>query len=422
MGSGFVNVLKNKDFLKIWLAQIFSQSANHLLNFLLVLRIYELTNSNTMVSFLVLSFTIPSIIFGIYAGVCADRFSQKRTMYLANILRALIVLGYAYLGGSIWYIYLAAFLISSAMQFFLPAEAARIPAIVKRENYLAANSLYIFTTYGALLFGYSLAGVVQFLGNKGQFLFITFFFLIAAFSLSFLPYDSGRAKKISLSAIFLGIKKDFIESWEIIKRKADIYMPIFYLVSIWIAIAVSYVLIPSLARDVLHIQTTEVSHLVIIPAGIGAVSGALLVESWGKRFDKKKLIAVGIFFIGITGIFLSTIPNFRHFLIEKMPEFTSSYALLFKIPIINILLFLLGFGAVFIIVSSQTLLQENTEVKLRGRVFGFLSMLINISSFLPILLVGIIADLISMQIVMILMSVAALFMGVLNLFFIYKRK
>jgi len=422
MSSGFITVLKNRDFLKIWIAQIFSQSANHLLNFLLVLQIYELTKSNTMVSLLVLAFTIPSIFFGIYAGVCADRFSQKRTMFLANVLRALIVLGYAYLGGTLWYIYLAAFLISSAMQFFLPAEAARIPAIVKKENYLAANSLYIFTTYGALLFGYSLAGVVQLLSFQERFLVISSFFIVAAVALSFLPLDLGRVEKMSVSSIFLGVKKDFKESWDVIKTKPDIYMPIFYLVFIWVAVSITYVLLPSLALDILNINTKEISHLVIIPAGIGVISGAFVVEGFGRKFNKRKLIALGFFLIGIIGVLISTIPDSKDIFVNKFPEFFSTYHLALKIPIINILLFAIGFGAIFIIVPAQTLLQENTHVELRGRVFGFLSMLINISSFLPILFVGIIADLISMQNVMIIMSLAVVVVGILNLLYVYKIK
>jgi len=421
MGGGFINVLKNKDFLKIWIAQIFSQSANHLLNFLLILKIYELTNSNKMVSFLVLSFTIPSIVFGLYAGVCADRFSQKRIMYLANILRALIVLGYAYLGGTLWYIFVAAFLVSSAMQFFLPAEAARIPAIVERENYMAANSLYIFTTYGALLFGYSLAGVAQLLGEQGQYMFISLFFLIAAVSLSFLPYDRGRYMKINVKSIFRGVLKDLSYSWDIVKKRPDVYMPILYLVFGWIAVSVGYVLLPSLANDILNINTVEISHLVIIPAGVGAITGAFIIEGLSKRYNRNKLIALGIFIMGAVGLLIATIPNFRELFYAKFPEFIASYGLVLKIPVINILLFTIGFGAVFVIIPAQTLLQENTKDHLRGRVFGFLSVMINLSTFMPILIIGIVADIINMQNVMILISATVLLIGFISLFYAYKK-
>ena len=375
-----------------------------------------------MVSFLVLSFTIPSIIFGLYAGVCADRFSQKRIMYLANILRALIVLGYAYLGGALWYIFIAAFLISSAMQFFLPAEAARIPAIVKRENYMAANSLYIFTTYGALLFGYSLAGVAQLLGEQGQYMFISLFFLIAAISLSFLPYDKGRYIKISMKSIFRGVLRDLSYSWSIVKERPDIYMPILYLVFGWIAVSVGYVLLPSLANDILNINTVEISHLVIIPAGVGAITGAFIIEGLSKKYNRNKLIALGIFVMGAVGLLIATFPNFRELFYERFPEFVSSYGLALKIPAINILLFAIGFGAVFVIIPAQTLLQENTKDHLRGRVFGFLSVMINLSTFMPILVIGIIADIINMQNVMILISAIVLLIGFISLFYAHKRR
>ena len=46
----------------------------------------------------------------------------------------------------------------------------------------------------------------------------------------------------------------------------------------------------------------------------------------------------------------------------------------------------------FVAVPAQTQLQEELPEDIRGRVFGVLNMLVSIASFLPIIIVGPIAD------------------------------
>ena len=213
MRTGFVDVFRNKNFLKIWGAQIFSQTANHLLNFLLIVRVYDITHSNLKVSILILCFTMPSILFSIYAGVFADRFSQKRIMSGVNFLRALLTIGFVLFDTNLVAIYIFVFLISSAMQFFLPAEAARIPAIVEKDDYIAANSLYIFTNYGAMIFGFSLVSFIKFLDIGYQFSLISLGFLISSLTLLFLPYDKPKIAKISRELLFDGVREYFLKGW-----------------------------------------------------------------------------------------------------------------------------------------------------------------------------------------------------------------
>ena len=65
---GLLPVLATKPFLLLWLAEIFSQVAFYMLSFIVAFVVFELTNSSTAVSGIVLTFTIPAILFGILAG------------------------------------------------------------------------------------------------------------------------------------------------------------------------------------------------------------------------------------------------------------------------------------------------------------------------------------------------------------------
>jgi MFS family permease len=56
-----------------------------------------------------------------------------------------------------------------------------------------------------------------------------------------------------------------------------------------------------------------------------------------------------------------------------------------------------GFGFVSIMVPSQTHLQEQAPVELRGRVFAVQLMLSNVATIVPLLLLGGLADLIGVD-------------------------
>jgi MFS family permease len=57
--------------------------------------------------------------------------------------------------------------------------------------------------------------------------------------------------------------------------------------------------------------------------------------------------------------------------------------------------FFAGIAYAFVAIPSQTQLQEDLPEEVRGRVFGVLNMLVSVSSFLPILIVGPTADLLA---------------------------
>ena len=74
--------------------------------------------------------------------------------------------------------------------------------------------------------------------------------------------------------------------------------------------------------------------------------------------------------------------------------------------IVVFIAFLAGIAYAAVAIPSQTQLQEDLPEDVRGRVFGVLNMLVSVSSFLPILVVGPIADLFGTTVV--LVGVAAL--------------
>src|SRR6476620_9305592 len=54
-----MDVLRNSNFVKLWTAQILSQTAQQIVNFALLLQVARITASSTAVSGIIICFTIP---------------------------------------------------------------------------------------------------------------------------------------------------------------------------------------------------------------------------------------------------------------------------------------------------------------------------------------------------------------------------
>lgn len=75
--SSFLDLIKNRQFLLLWLAQIISQTAWQIMNLALVVQVQTITGSSTAVAGIIICFTIPGILFAAIAGVLVERNSKR---------------------------------------------------------------------------------------------------------------------------------------------------------------------------------------------------------------------------------------------------------------------------------------------------------------------------------------------------------
>src|SRR5579871_4123134 len=173
--------LRKRSFLFLWLAEIFSQIAMNMLNFILILVAYQLTKSSTIVSGIVLAFTIPAVIFGLLAGVYVDRWKKKKVLFITNFLRACVLALLALFHTNLFALYASTFAVSLITQFFIPAETPMIPQIVENDLLYSANALFGVGLYGAMLIAYGLSGpFLLFFKATNSFLALSVMFLLAA--------------------------------------------------------------------------------------------------------------------------------------------------------------------------------------------------------------------------------------------------
>src|SRR3989344_4457926 len=140
-----LNILQNRNFLYLWSAQILTQTSLNMLYYLLTIKVWESTQSNSAVSLLVLSFTLPAIFFGPIAGVLIDRWDTKKALIATNLIRSLLILLFIFILKSPFSLLPLIFVISLVTQFFVPAEGSAIPGVVPKNHLLSANSLFTMT-------------------------------------------------------------------------------------------------------------------------------------------------------------------------------------------------------------------------------------------------------------------------------------
>jgi MFS transporter, DHA3 family, macrolide efflux protein len=108
--------------------------------------------------------SIPAIVFGLHGGLAADRWSRKRLMVSADLVRGsvLVPVAYAGLAGSLplWGLVGAAFVLETATSYFTPAYGATVPTLVDRENVQQANALVQATVQALSIGGWALAAAL----------------------------------------------------------------------------------------------------------------------------------------------------------------------------------------------------------------------------------------------------------------------
>ncbi len=412
MNNRILKVLAIRPFLLLWIAELFSQLAFNMMGFILIVVAYSVSKSSAAVSGVVLSFTIPAIILGLIAGVYVDRWNKKKVLFSVNIIRALLLVLLAYFHDSLVVILFLSFAISTATQFFVPAESPMIPFIVRKNLLLPANALFGIGIYGSMLVAYALSGpFLILLGNRNIFLLLAIFILIAAVFIFFINTDSKESEgavsedKINLpTTLRLEIKQLF----KIILKTKEIYHSLFLLTLSQTIVLIVAVVGPGYVNQVLNVPINQFPILFITPAALGMVIGSLILSNFLHVGARERSVTFGLLLSAFAFILLSYGVRISLYL----PPILSMNALRLMV----FLSFILGVSNALVFIPSNTFLQENTPDSFRGKIYGALNALTGIFSILPIILVGWLSDAFGVAKVISGIGITILIVGVARLF------
>lgn len=420
-----IRVLFIKPFFFLWMAEIFSQVALNMLNFILIILVFKLTNSNTAVSTIVLSFTIPAIIFGMPAGIFVDRWSKKKVLFATNAIRSLLLLVLAFSHSEVIIIFFLSLITSIVTQFFIPAETPVIPLLVKDKKLLmSANALFGTGIFGSVVIAYALSGPILLLwGETAALLILSGLFIIAAFfvSLMQIPKVKGFEQDIDIHTP-LSMGREMGRAFILMMKTKQIYHSLFLLVLSQLLILTLAVVGPAYAHRILGIKVDEFPLFLATPAAIGVVVGAFLIGNFFHNHPKERSVTIGVL---LSGIALMMLPfgsrvaskGFIQTINTYLPPFLDINIL----HIMVIIVFVLGLANAFVFVPSNTLLQEATMENFRGKVYGALNALVGIFSLLPIIIIGGLSDAFGVGSVLTGIGATVFFVGILRMVFVGKK-
>ena len=404
MISDYKFLLRNRNFLHLWVSQVLSQLTISILNFLLIIRLFETTGSTIATSMLWVSYAMPAIIVGPFASASLDMTDRKRVLMMANIFQSFVILIYAFTyEGRLFLPYGVVMTYSMLNQFYLPAEASTLPSVVKRKNLPQANSLFFLTQLAALVVGFGTAGFLKITFGFQTSLFVCSVLLFIAFvSVSFLP------KLVAKDSVPKDVEKAFFkyfekikEGYRFIKSNSNVLAPFLVLIGLNSALLIVAVSAPALTESIYSTKVDSAGLLLVVPAAFGGLVSALVIPRLLKvGIRKRHIMQTFMLIISITLIVFALV----------IPHVVGYQRYIFGILALGII----GFSFVSILIPAQTFLQEVTPDNFRGRVFGNFWFISTVASVIPVLSSGAFSEIFGVRALLTVMGLFALGMLLLS--------
>jgi MFS family permease len=195
-----VPLWRNRDFVLLQVGQLLSTAGTHSTTIVYPLLVLALTNSPAKAGLVTFARILPSTLFGLAAGVVADRSNRKRLMIAADGVRALAV-------GSLvatilldeltfWQIVAVAFVEGTGSTFFNVASAAALRAVVPLRQLPAAAGAQQARVATVMLAGPPLGGALFGLGRAVPFVVDAASYVFSSLSLLLMrtPFQEVRAR------------------------------------------------------------------------------------------------------------------------------------------------------------------------------------------------------------------------------------
>jgi MFS family permease len=193
-----------------------------------------------------------------------------------------------------------------------------------------------------------------------------------------------------------------------IRRHRNIGWSLTYLAVTASLIGVVGVLGPDFAVSVLGLAEDDFV-IVVLPLGVGLVVGILVLNLYGRLLSRRRLIEAGMIALGLALVILG--------LAQRVDYLTDGSGAVSLLTVVVAVAFAAGVCYAFVAVPAQTSLQEELPSDVRGRVFGVLNMLVSLASFVPIIIVGPLADAISSSTVIVISALIVGGVGILSIVF-----
>ncbi len=379
-GSGYITLLRtNRNYRHLWLAQVISLLGDWFSLVAVVAILTRYTGSAGALAGLFIVRLGPMFLLGPFSGVLADRFNRRNLMIVADLSRAVTVLGFLLIqsASDVWLVYALTLLQFSLATLFEPARSALIPAVTRPEERVSANALGALTWSVSIAVGSALGGLTTGLwGTETAFVVDALSFVGSALMVVGIPSVAAQACAGNCGKIQLGI--DLKDGFGYLKQRPAIFA---YTLIKPLGSLSDGAFFSIMALQAAHVyplgQNGSISlGLLNLAIGVGTGAGPWL----GSRLLRR---------LGETRHNLLKLTSFGFILTGLGYAFFCNTAWL-PLAILGILVGELGGGSRW--VFSTTILQLSTEERFRGRVFAVELALFNLGNMIGAVVSGLILD------------------------------
>ena len=222
---GFGALLRtNADVRRLWggtVVSLFGDWFNTLALYRLVL---DLTGSETALGGVFLTKMIPLALASPIAGVLADRLDRRRLMIGADLVRAVLVLGFLFVdeAADLWLLYLLAASQIAVSAAFTPAKNAVLPVITKRGELLTANALLSATWSVMLAVGAAAGGpAVDAFGTDVVFWLDAATYLVSAAFIARIRLPERVPEAVSGGIVRAGLRQ-IVDGWRYLRARPEV--------------------------------------------------------------------------------------------------------------------------------------------------------------------------------------------------------
>lgn len=301
MGEGHDNrgrlwrPLRRRDFRHLIAAMAVSNVGSWLYSTVLIVYVYQRTHAPIWVGLVTVGRMLPSVAFGPYAGVLAERFERIRLMVILDVLSAALMAaltGVVAAGGPVGVAVVLAAVASLPLRVYDPAVAAVTPELVGADDLAAANTVVEVVAQGAILIGPGVGAVLLVLGSPAT----AFALNAASFVWSAVTVSRIRARSTPVDVSeggSAGVLRQVLVGVRTLAGAPAAAVLAGYSIGASFVYGTDTVLFVALARHRLGLGSGGFGAL-MAATGIGSILGALLVPRLSSRRRLGPFIVAGM--------------------------------------------------------------------------------------------------------------------------------
>lgn len=387
-----------RSFFTIWAGQAISLITSAVLQMALIWYLTDITGSALILSMATMIGFLPQAILGAMIGVLVDRWNRKLVMIGADLIIAMagVILAVVSLIVQlpVWGVMIVLFIRSVGTAFHAPALSAITPLLVPEDQLTKCAGYSQSVQSSSYILSPAIAAFLYETWNLNAIIVLDVLgALVACVTVGIVTIPK---QKLKTEGVQSGLFAEAKAGYNILKDNKGLFT------LLWIGVLYCFIympinaLFPLMSMSYFGGTTTHASIVEIAFAG-GMMGGGLLLSTWGGFKKRNVNIIISLVAMGISLTVSGLLPTngFLFFVITSV---------------------VMGVSAPFYNGVQMALIQEKIQQEYLGRVFGLLGSMMSLAMPLGLIVSGIFADQIGIDVWFALSGIGILALALLSSF------